>query len=757
MVLRMCLLFAASILASQPLAAQTVPIAPSIAAPAIPATQADRRPNVLIWMLDDVGFAQLSSYGGLIETPNIDRVAQMGLRYSNYHSAPDSASARASFLTGRMPHSIGMGGDASAPRPFPGYNGQMPASAGTLADNLKAAGYATYALGKWDHLPAEETGSAGPFAQWPVGQGFEHFYGFLAESANNWHPALIRDQSPAPRPADPAYHLNRDLADQAIAAIHQRHGAGVPRPFLLYWATGTAHAPHHAPEDWIARYRGKFDAGWDHVRETVLWREKKAGVVPASAELSKRPDNVPAWNSLTGEQKRLYARQMEVFAGALSYADAQFGRILDALQASGELDNTIILVTSDNGASAGGGEHGLFNQALPGRGRQTSLEENLRFLDRWGGPETYPHYAMGWAVAGNTPLRYFQNAAHEGGTRVPLIVAWPGRIAARGELRSQFVHVSDVTPTILEAAGVPLTGRVRNTPQSEMDGTSFFYSFTQPDAPARKGPQYVEMYGNKGLWADGWSLVASHRPEPGDKAAMRPVNAAWELYDLSADLGQNHDLAALHPDRVAAMAGMFASQAYRYQVEPIGDIAEGVAERARMARAEFVRRGGIWRYPGPVTNIAIQVGPPVADMGFAMEARLDLPAGSITGPVFAAGGRLGGIALYVRDNRPVFTINSRDGQNVSIAAGKALPPGPSVIELQFTRSGESGAAGVSIAVGKRIVASGEIPAEVMQGFGATELFGIGSDSGTAVLPGAEGGMLLSAQIRDISFDFNARK
>ena len=752
MALRMYLLIAAFFLASQPLAAQTAPPAPSVSA-----AHADRRPNVLIWMLDDIGFAQLSSYGGLIETPNIDRVAQMGLRYSNYHSAPDSTSARASLLTGRMPHSIGMGGDASAPRPFPGYNGQMPASAGTLADNLKAAGYATYALGKWNHLPAEEASPAGPFAQWPLGQGFDHFYGFLADDADNWHPALVRDQSPAPRPADPDYHLNKDLADQAIAAIHQRHGASPPRPFLLYWATGTAHAPHHAPEDWIQRYRGKFDMGWDQVREMVLWREKKAGVVPASAELSKRPDDVPAWDSLTGEQKRLYARQMEVFAGALSYADAQFGRILDALQASGELDNTIVLITSDNGASAEGGEHGLFGPALPGRGAQASLAENLRFLDRWGGPETYPHYAMGWAVAGNTPLRHFQHTAHEGGTRVPLIVAWPGRIAARGELRHQFVHVSDVTPTILEAAGVPLAGKVRAATQSAMDGTSFAYSFTQPDAPTRKGPQYAESRGNKGLWADGWSLVTSDRPEPRDMATMRPVTQAWELYDLSADLGQNHDLASRHPDRALAMARLFANLAYRYNVEPISDIGESIAESAGRARAEFARRGGIWRYPGPVSNIDVRFGPPVADLGFAMEARLDMPEGSISGPVFAAGGKLGGIALYIRDNKPVFTLNSREGHNASIAAGKALPPGPSVIELQFTRPRGPGAGGVSIAVGKRIVASGEIPAEVMQGFGVGELFGIGSDSGTAVLTGAPADVPLAAQIRDISFDFNTPK
>jgi arylsulfatase len=750
MALRKCLLLAASLLGAVPLAAQPAPEPP----PAAPAQQRESRPNVLIWMLDDVGFAQLSSYGGLIDTPNIDRVAAMGLRYSNYHTAPVCSAARASFLSGRMPHSIGMGNHAATARPYPGYNARIPASAGSLADNLKAAGYATVALGKWDHLPNEEATPAGPFNQWPVGQGFEQFYGFLAADTDNWHPLLVRGQTPLQRPPAPGYHLNKDLADEAIAAIQSRYAAPEPRPLLLYWATSTAHAPHHAPEDWIARYRGKFDMGWDRMRQDVLWHQKRKGVVPAGAELAKRPESVPAWDSLSSEQKRLYARQMEVFAGALSHADSQFGRILDALKASGELDNTIIIVTSDNGASAEGGEHGMFTEALLGRGRQATLDENLRFESRWGGPDSYPHYAMGWAVAGNTPFRYFKHTVHEGGTRVPFIVSWPGRITARGELRQQFVHVSDVTPTILEAAGVPLTGTVRGVRQSPMEGTSFFYSFTQPDAPSRKGPQYVEMYGNKGLWADGWSLVTSHRLTPWEMTTMRPITAPWELYNLNVDPGQNHDLAAREPERVAAMERMFVSQAYLYNVTPIGNIGEGIAESARKARAEFARRGGVWRYPGRVSNIGGMVGPPVTAMGFTMRARIDLPAGSATGAVFAAGGKLGGIALYIKDNKPVFTLNTLEGENVSIAGTKALPVGPSDLELRFARPKGPGEAAVTISAGGGMLAKGIVPGATMQGFGATELFGIGIDSGTAVLPGTPGDVPLPGEVGAVLFDFN---
>lgn len=749
MALHKCLLLAASMLCASPAIAQPAPERP----PA-PAPQREARPNVLIWMLDDVGFAQLSSYGGLIATPNIDRVAKMGLRFTNYHTAPVCSAARASFLSGRMPHSIGMGNHAATARPYPGYNAQIPAAAGSLADNLKAAGYATVAIGKWDHLPAEEATPAGPFTQWPVGQGFERFYGFLAADTDNWHPLLVRDQSPVQRPPAAGYHLNHDFADEAIAAVHARRAAPSLRPLLLYWATSTAHAPHHAPEDWIARYRGKFDMGWDRMRAEVLSQQKRQGVVPAKAELAKRPDSVPAWNSLTSVQQRLYARQMEVFAGALSYADAQFGRIVDALEASGELDNTIIVVTSDNGASAEGGEHGMFTEALLGRGRQATLEENLRFEGRWGGAESYPHYAMGWAVAGNTPFRYFKHTVHEGGTRVPLIMAWPKRIAARGELREQFVHVSDVTPTILEAAGVPLAASVNGTAQSAMDGTSFAYSFAQPGAPSRKGPQYVEMYGNKGLWADGWSLVTSHRLTPWEMTTMRPITAPWELYNLSVDPGQNHDLAAREPRRVAAMERLFASQASLYNVNPIGNIGEGMAETARKARAEFAARGGVWRYPGRVSNIMGMVGPPVAQLGFTMRARLSLPEGPVTGAVFASGGKLGGIALYIRDNVPVFTLNTIEGENVSIAATTPLPAGPNDLELRFARPKGPGDAGVSISAGTRLLASGTVPAATLQAFGATELFGIGIDSGTAVLPGATGDVPLPGQIDEVSFDFN---
>jgi arylsulfatase A-like enzyme len=712
-----------------------------------------QRPNVLVWMLDDVGFAQFSSYGGLVATPNIDRVAANGLRYTNYHTAPVCSAARASFLTGRMPHSVNIGGHVAVSRPYPGYTGRMPDSAGTIADNLRAAGYATFALGKWDHIPNSESTPAGPFRQWPTGQGFERFYGFLSADIDNWHPSLVRDQSPVATPYGPDYHLNDDLADEAIAMIETRRATDPARPFLMYWATGTAHAPHHAPLAWIERYRGKFDQGWDKVRETILAEQKAKGLVPQDAKLAPRPEGQPAWDTLSAGQKKLYARQMEVFAASLSHADEQFGRILDALEEAGELDNTLVIVTSDNGASAEGAQHGMFTEAILSRQRPATLEENMPFYEEWGGPGTYPHYSYGWAVAGNTPFRYYKHATFEGGTRVPLVVSWPDGIAARGELRRQYAHVSDIAPTILEAAQVPLAPRVNNVEQSPMEGVSFAHSFTAPDAPTRKQAQYTEMFGNKGLWQDGWTIVTSHRLEPWDMSSAKPITAPWELYDLETDIGQSSNLAARYPERVAAMDRLFEEQAARYNVNPIGNISEGMLASMAGARAEFERRGGVWRYPGPVRNISPTVGPPIMALGFRMTADLKLPAAGVTGPVFAAGGTLGGIGLYLRDGRPVFAVNTIAGQSAEVAASESLGAGGTRLRLEFARAGKDKPAAVAILAGDKLVAQGEIPAEVIQGFYIFELFGVGHDGGTPVIEGVEPDLTFPGRISDVSFDF----
>ncbi|MCB2060011.1 MAG: arylsulfatase [Novosphingobium sp.] len=744
-------------MAATPLNAQQSTPTPQaeVPVPYAPGQRQEQRPNVLVWMLDDVGFAQLSCFGGLVATPNIDRVAAMGLRYSNYHTAPICSAARASLLSGRMPHSVNIGSHAAVARPFPGYNGQIPASAGSIADNLHQAGYATFALGKWDHLLAEESTLAGPFDQWPAGQGFDRFYGFLAADADNWNPTLIRDLSPVTKPDDPDYHLNDDLADQAISMIRSRDARNPSRPFFMYWATGTAHAPHHAPQEWIDRYKGKFDMGWDKAREAILKQQKAEGLVPEQTKLGPRPEGMPAWNRLSAEQKTLFARQMEVFAASLSHADEQFGRILDALEASGELENTIVVVTSDNGASAEGALNGLFSEALLGSGKQPSLAENMEFYDRWGGPETYPHYSFGWAVAGDTPFRYFKQTTHEGGTHVPLVVAWPKGIAARGERRAQFVHVADIAPTILDAAGVPLAETVNNVKQQPMEGISFTYSFAAPEAPTRKSAQYFEMFGNKGLWSDDWLLVTTHRTKPWDMTTATPPNEPWELYDLAKDPGETSDLAKRNPERVASMDRAFAEQAERYNVNPIGNVSEGTLETMRKAREEFSRRGGKWRFEGPVSNIPGTVAPPISALSFTMTAALDLPDNSVTGPVFANGGHLGGMGLYLRDGKPVVILTTIKGETTEIAAGEALPAGQSTLSLTFTNARGSDEHRVTISANDKTLAHDTVSFAMPVSFGIFESFGVGIDYGSALLPGAKAGVPFAGTIGEVVFDFSA--
>ncbi|MGE3690298.1 MAG: arylsulfatase [Novosphingobium sp.] len=722
------------------------------------APQQQQRPNVLVWMLDDVGFAQLGCFGGLIPTPNIDRVARMGLRYNNYYTPPICSASRAAILSGRMPHTIHVGGHAAASRPYPGYNAKIPPEAGTVAANLKAAGYATYALGKWDHLPTEEITPAGPHTRWPTGQGFERFYGFLSADTDNFHPTLIRDQSPVATPDSRDYHLSADLADQAIRMIGNRNAAAEKRPFFMYWATGAAHAPHHAPADWIARFKGKFDMGWDKAREEILKHQKAQGLVPQNARLAPRPPEMPAWDSLSAEQKSLFARQMEAFAAQLSHADAQFGRILDAIEASGELDNTLVIVTSDNGASAEGGPNGLYNEIFMVMG-QPSIEANMRFFDDWGGPKTYPHYSYGWAVAGNTPFRYYKQTTHMGGIHVPLVLAWPTGIAARGEMRGQFTHVSDIAATILEVTGTPLATTINNVPQMPLDGISFAYSFTDAKAPSPRKAQYFEMYGNKALVAGDWSIVTSHRNRTWTMAPGGAPNEPWELYNLKTDIGQANDLAKRDPAKVAELAALFDEQAERYHVNPVGDIGEGTANAMRKGREDFARRDGKWRYSGPVADVTGQMGPPVSALGYRMTARLDLPSAHVTGPIFAFGGQLGGVALYLREGRPVFIANALEGDGDSAASSEALPAGKSDIELEVRmQAGAVPGMAVPHAIirsGGRVLAEKTLSHAIPASFGIAETFGVGIDTGSPVMAGQKSDMPFAGGISDVIFDFAA--
>ncbi len=739
--------------------------APSVALPQTPAAQAPANrpearpgsPNVLIWLLDDVGFAQLSCFGGLIPTPNIDRVAKMGLRYSNYHTPAICSATRAAMLTGRNPHSVHVGGHAAAVRPFPGYDSQIPASAGTIAENLRQNGYATFALGKWDHLPASEMSPAGPYTYWPIGQGFEHFYGFLSADTDNWSPPLWQDQSPIKPPHTPAYHLNTDLANQAIAMIEARKARDPARPFFMYWATGTAHAPHHAPADWIAKFKGKFDMGWDVAREEILKRQIADGIVPAGTVLAPRPAEMPAWDSLNAVQKRLYARQMEVFAASLAFADHEFGRILDQMEAQGELDNTVVIVTSDNGASAEGAASGSHSEFRFINDEYPDASENMRWFDRWGGPQTYPHYSFGWAVAGNTPFRYYKQTTHEGGIHVPMVVAWPKGIAARGEWRNQFVHVTDLLPTILEAAGAKPAATVNAVSQSPFEGESATYSFASAQTPNRRGPQYFEMYGNRGLWANGWKIVTTHRTRTWDMSLATKPDEPWELYDLTTDPGETRNLATSNPAKVAELAAIFEDQARRFNVNPIGNMSEARGYGARNLFADLARRGGKWTYPAPVWRVSEIAGPPTTAFNFVMTTDVTLPNGAETGPIFARGGVHGGMSFYLKAGKPVFMFRSLEHELTTVASPVALQRGANTVRLEFTRARSTvhGVTDVTLTIsanGKPLITR-TVSVKLPIAYSIGETFDIGRDEGTAVSPDYLSFAPFAGSIRNMVFQF----
>lgn len=716
----------------------------------------ETRPNVLVWMMDDVGFAQLSSYGGLVQTPNIDRVAQQGVRFANYRTAPICSASRAAMLTGRNPHSVHMGGHAGATLPHPGYDAKVPAEDGTIAANLRAAGYVTVALGKWDHMPSGEMTQAGPFTRWPTGQGFDKFYGFIAADADNWAPVLVDGTTPVNTPHTPAYHLNNDMADHAIKLLSARSVRESAPPVFIYFATGTAHAPHHAPKAWIDRYKGKFDMGWDVARATILKSQIAKGMMPNGTKLAGRPEGMPEWNSLSTDQRRLYARQMEVFAASLSHADEQFGRILDALEARGELDNTIIAITSDNGASAEGAYHGTHNETLFMNGHYPSAEENIQFIDTWGGPETQPHYSFGWAVAGNTPFRYFKQTTHEGGIRVPLVLSWPKGVAARGEIRHQFAGVADIAPTILDLAGVPLAKTINNVPQSPMEGISLHYSLNAKDAPNRTKAQYYELYGNKGLWSDGWTIVTSHRLDPWRMNQSGPINEPWELYNVDKDPGQTNDLAAKYPDKVKALGAIFEEQAERYGVGPISNFGDSRAFGAKNFMAEMARRKGLWAYDGAVSNIGFGAMPPLTARPFKMEAQVTLFTGQESGPIFAAGGSSGGMAAYLVGGVPALTFTDLSGQQTTIKAKVALPVGTNRLSVLIDRPAikpmTPEKVTVTISAGDQVLAREKVTTTLpLQGYGVAETFDLGIDRGSAVSSAYSADQPFSGMLGKVTF------
>jgi len=721
-------------------------------------------PNILIWMIDDAGFGQLEPYGGLIATPTLTNLAQHGLTYTNFHTTALCSPTRASLLSGRNHHAIGMGAHAGTPSGFPGYLGRVAPSAATIAKILQQNGYATFALGKWDHLPQEDTSSSGPFTYWPSGQGFDHFYGFLAAEIDNFTPSLWSDHTPVdPSKDNPEYHLTNDIADRAIEWIKDLKSSTPHKPFFMYWATGAVHSPHHAPKKYIEKYKGKFDMGWDTARDQILARQKELGIVPDTTVLPPRPESIVGWDQLDPVGKSVAARAMEAFAGQLDHADHEFGRIIEALRQTDQLDNTIIIVLSDNGASAEGGLEGTYNEYRSINNVPTTYDDNAKFLDKWGGPGTHPHYPVGWAMAGNTPLKYYKQSAHEGGVRGPLIVSWPDGIRTRGELRPQFHHVNDIMATLLDVTGIPLPATVDGVEQQPLDGISMRYSFDDGEAPTRRKTQYFELWGNRGIWDGGWKAVVLHNPEPWNLlnyANLRIDDSNWELYQISRDFNELANLAASNPSKLAELKQLFDSEARRNNVYPLTP--DSIGEKK--ARFEKIVKDthGRFEYFGAVRRVPEANAPPVNGHSFSIEAEIQPKSASETGVVVAEGGALGGYVLFLAEGVPTFCYNSYGEFTDCIRGKQAISPGAKTtlrfeFDLDNGNAGHGSRSGAGrLFIGDREVGQGIIRRTNSFVFSPSETFDIGRDDGSAVSSEYEPATAFPGEIGKVVYqiDFN---
>ncbi|MEJ2206677.1 MAG: sulfatase-like hydrolase/transferase [Gemmatimonadota bacterium] len=697
---------------------QTVPPAPKGA------------PNVVIILLDDVGFSQIGSFGGLSATPHIDALAAGGLRFNNFHTAALCSPSRASLMAGRFPHSIGLGSHALTAMGFPGYNAIVPPTAKSVAKILQQNGYVNYALGKWDHTPLYEVSQVGPFERWPSDEGFDHFYGFMAADADQYRTLMFQDHAPIePWKGQKDYHNSTDLADKAIEYITGHVSLAPDRPFMVFFAPGAMHSPHQAPPEYIAKYRGQFDMGWDRAREMILEKQKKLGIVPADAKLTERIEAIPAWDSLGAEEKKLYARQMEVFAAMLEHVDHEIGRIVATLERVGVLDDTLILVTSDNGASGEGGLAGTFNETYVINAVQTPFETNMRYFDEWGGPSTYPHYHAGWAMAGNTPFRYFKQAVHRGGIQDPLIIHWPKGIQGRGGVRSQYHHIADIAPTLLDILGLEVPDEIGGVKQQPMDGVSMRYAFNDAKAPDAKKVQYYEMFGNRAIWADGWKAVTLHANRlPWDINVVQPFDQdEWQLYHVARDFSEADEVADEHPEKLEELKQLFDDQARKYHVYPLyDDMMQRIAKQHERMFGD--RMSFTYYFPGAV-RIAEKASPPIKGRTHTITTQLDLKGGE-KGVIVACGGFTGGYTLFVKNGRLHYDYNYLDGVHYLLES-PPLAMGRNEVKFEFVHAGNFAGTGELFVNGKS-VDKVHMPKTHPATFSLSETFDVGRDNGTQV-------------------------
>jgi arylsulfatase len=704
-----------------------------------PVQAPDGAPNVVLILLDDAGYGQFATFGGGVTSPTMDALAAEGLRYTRFHTTALCSPTRAALITGRNHHSAGTGVIGEAATGYDGYTSIIPRSAGTIGEVLRQNGYMTAWIGKNHNTPAWETSAAGPFDRWANSLGFDYFYGFNAGDMNHWNPVLYENRDLVPASDDSNYYLTTDFADRAIAWVRKVKTIAPDRPFFLYVAPGATHSPHQVPAEWIEPFEGKFDEGWDAYREHTLARQKELGVVPENTDLTVRSKGLPAWDSLNDDQKRLYARMMEVFAGYGANVDHEMGRIIEAVKALPGAENTIfIYIAGDNGSSAEGGLEGSTNENLFFNGFPETWQENIKVIDELGGPKHFNHFPSSWAHAMDTPFQWTkQVASHFGGTRNPMIISWPGRITDAGGVRNQFVHTIDIVPTLYQIIGITPPEELNGVTQKPIEGTSFADSLLDAAAPEHRTKQYFELLGNRGMYQDGWMASApASAPWIPIREKYDPDTQVWELYNIAEDFSQAHDLAAENPEKLRQLQDLWWAEAARYDVLPLDGRAVERLNAEAMGRPVLSGDATSFTYyPGQV-GLPADASPRVLNKSWTITADIEVPEGGADGMIVTQGGLVGGYGLYVRAGKPTFVYNYLALNRPTIAGADPLPAGKVKLEVDFAYHGAAGEVGKGATVTMKVngaeVATAELEKTIPIQIALGEGLDVGMDIGSAV-------------------------
>ena len=692
-------------------------------------------PNVVVILIDDMGFGVSEAFGGPVTTPTMDKLAGNGIKYNRFHTTSLCSPTRVALLTGYNHHSNNMGCITEAATTFPGNTGVRPQSITPMAEVLRQNGYNTAAFGKYHETPPWEISNSGPQDRWPTRSGFEKFYGFIGGETNQWAPLIYDGVTLVETPEDPNYHFTTDMTNQAISWVRFQQALSPEKPFFIYFAPGATHAPHHVPKEWIEKYKGKFDLGWDKIREQTLERQKKLGIVPADTKLAPKPADIKDWDKLTADEKKLFSRQMEVYAGFAEQTDYEAGRLITAIQQLGQLDNTIIIfIAGDNGASAEGQMNGMYSEMTYFNGVPEAVPDMLKHYDEWGSASTYPHFSAGWAVAMDAPFAYTKQVASDfGGTRNGMIIHWPAGIKAKGEIRSQFGHVIDIAPTIYEVAKIPAPKTVNGIKQDPIEGTSLAYSFDNAGAAGQHEVQYFEMFGNRAIYQDGWYARTIHRPAWRQKPLNTLQTDKWELYNSNVDFSLANDVAAQNTRKLEDMQKLFMKEAEKYHVLPLDDRLLERTNAALMGRPTVMGDRTSVTYGEGMRGMGVDIFIDLRNTSYTITAEVAVDANG-NGVIVCQGGRFGGLSFYLKNGKPAFSYNYLGMNSTDIIADQAIKPGNYILTYDFKYDGDGqGKGGVgTISVNGKKVVEGRIEKTQPGIFSVDDLADIGTDDGTHV-------------------------